>query len=144
MSDDSFSCVKCLLACATHGNLGMLILVERGGVLPRRKIGISSPNNQRQHRTLHIQKDVLPCALCQSLCPVSAAFASIFRIDSISASHVPRRGIEVPAIFPPLGGIATAGHEKAEQHEPPHGRLLSSQVFFACMHRSLSLFKLPP
>jgi len=22
------------------------------------------PNNQRQHRTLHIQKDVLPYALC--------------------------------------------------------------------------------
>jgi len=29
-----------------------------------RKIGILLPNNQRQHRTLHIQKDVLPYALC--------------------------------------------------------------------------------
>ena len=29
-----------------------------------REIGILLPNNQRQHRTLHIQKDVLPCALC--------------------------------------------------------------------------------
>ena len=28
------------------------------------EIGILLPNNQRQHRTLHIQKDVLPCALC--------------------------------------------------------------------------------
>jgi len=28
------------------------------------EIGIFWPNNQRQHRTLHIQKDVLPYALC--------------------------------------------------------------------------------
>ena len=28
------------------------------------EIGILLPNNQRQHRTLYIQKDVLPCALC--------------------------------------------------------------------------------
>jgi len=28
------------------------------------KIGVLLPINQRQHRTLHIQKDVLPCALC--------------------------------------------------------------------------------
>jgi len=28
-----------------------------------RKIGVLLPNNQRQHRTLHIQKDVLPYAL---------------------------------------------------------------------------------
>jgi len=27
-------------------------------------IGILLPNNQRQHRTWHIQKDVLPYALC--------------------------------------------------------------------------------
>ena len=45
------------------------------------------PNNQRPHRTLHIQKDVLPYALCWLLCPVSAAFASIFRMDSISTSY---------------------------------------------------------
>ena len=51
------------------------------------EIGISLPNNQRQHRTLHIQKDVLPYALCQLLCPVSAALASIFRMDSISTSY---------------------------------------------------------
>ena len=44
------------------------------------------PNNQRQHRTLHIQEDVLPYALCYSLCPVSAALASIFQMDSISTS----------------------------------------------------------
>ena len=35
--------------------------------------GILLPKNQRQHRTLHIQKDVLPYALCYLLCPVSAA-----------------------------------------------------------------------
>ena len=29
-----------------------------------KEIGILSPNDQRQHRTLHIQKDVLPDALC--------------------------------------------------------------------------------
>ena len=29
-----------------------------------REIGILLPNNQRQHRTLNIQKDVLPYALC--------------------------------------------------------------------------------
>ena len=43
--------------------------------------------NHRQHRTLHVQKDVLPCAVCQSPCPVSAALASIFRIDSIFTSY---------------------------------------------------------
>ena len=30
------------------------------------EIGILLPNNQRQHCTLHTQKDVLPYALCQS------------------------------------------------------------------------------
>jgi len=28
------------------------------------EIGILLPNSQLQHRTLHIQKDVLPYALC--------------------------------------------------------------------------------
>ena len=28
------------------------------------EIGILLPNNQRKHRTLHIQEDVLPHALC--------------------------------------------------------------------------------
>ena len=45
------------------------------------------PNNQRQHRTLHVQKDVLPYALCEILCPVSAALASLSRMDSISTSY---------------------------------------------------------
>ena len=31
---------------------------------PRREMGIQLLNNQRQHRTLHIQQDVLPYALC--------------------------------------------------------------------------------
>jgi hypothetical protein len=51
-----------------------------------REIGILLQNNQRLHRTLHIQKDVLPYALCKVLCPVSAALASIVRMDSISIS----------------------------------------------------------
>ena len=37
------------------------------------EIGVLLPNNQRQDRTWHIEKDVLPCALCYLLCPVSAA-----------------------------------------------------------------------
>ena len=42
---------------------------ERGsdaGVVDQRgkEIGILLPNNQRQHRTLHTQKDALPYALC--------------------------------------------------------------------------------
>ena len=45
------------------------------------------PNNQRQHRTLRIQKEVLPYALCQLMCPVSAALASMFQMDSISTSY---------------------------------------------------------
>ena len=47
-------------------------------------IGILLPNNQHHH----IQKDVLPYALCQLLCPVSAALASIFRMDSIPTSYI--------------------------------------------------------
>jgi len=34
-----------------------------------RKIWILLPNNQRQHRSLHIQKDVLPYALCYYCAP---------------------------------------------------------------------------
>ena len=34
-----------------------------------RKIGIFLPNNQRQHRSLHVQEDVLPYALCSLLRP---------------------------------------------------------------------------
>jgi hypothetical protein len=40
-----------------------------------REIRLLSPNNQRQHRTLHIPKDVLPYALCNLLCPVLASEA---------------------------------------------------------------------
>ena len=49
-------------------------------------IDIQLPNNQRQHRTVNIQKNVLPYALCHLLCPVSAALASIFRLNLISTS----------------------------------------------------------
>ena len=41
-----------------------------GGMLAAtwiRENGIVLPNNQRQHRTLHIQKDVLPYAVCYLL-----------------------------------------------------------------------------
>ena len=44
-------------------------------------------DQQRQHRTLHVQKDVLPHVLRYSLCPVSAALAVISRMDSISTSY---------------------------------------------------------
>ena len=57
-----------------------------------REIGILLPNNQRQHRTLHIQKDVLPdvrgTPVCASYCaqyqPPLRAFS---RMDSISTSY---------------------------------------------------------
>ena len=51
------------------------------------EIGILVPNNRRQHSPLHTQKDVRPHALWKLLCPVSAALASIFRMDSISISY---------------------------------------------------------
>jgi len=41
-----------------------LRLQEEQRVFLRREIGILLPKNQRQHRTLHILLDVLPCALC--------------------------------------------------------------------------------
>ena len=54
------------------------------------EIGILLPKNQRQHRTLHIQEDMLPYAVCELLCPVSAALASISRKDSIFTSYASR------------------------------------------------------
>ena len=36
--------------------------------LERREIGILLPNNQRQHRTSHAPKDVLPLRICASYC----------------------------------------------------------------------------
>ena len=69
------------------------------------------PNNQRQHRTLHIQKDALLYALCYSRCPVSADIASVSRMDSISTSsnHLPgyqqsrpRRPLVPPKVSPQL------------------------------------------
>jgi len=47
----------------------VLNTVERIGadtasVAVHREIGILLQNNQRQHRTLHIQDDLLPCVLC--------------------------------------------------------------------------------
>ena len=50
------TCVLDTISC--RGRLEVLV--------PRQaeEIGISLPNNQCQHRTLHIRKDVLPYALC--------------------------------------------------------------------------------
>ena len=59
---------------------------EDSGVVGFREIGISLPKNQRQHRTLNIQEDMLPYALCYFLCRVPAALARKFRMDSISTS----------------------------------------------------------
>jgi len=42
---------------------GTIAALPRGGPFSR-EIDILLPNNQRQHRTLHIQKDVLPYAVC--------------------------------------------------------------------------------
>ena len=53
-----------------------------------REIGILLQDNQRQHSTLHIQEDLLPYVLCYLLCPVSAAPASMFRMDSTFTSYV--------------------------------------------------------
>ena len=37
---------------------------HKGHSFNPREINILVPNNQRQHRALHIQKDLLPYALC--------------------------------------------------------------------------------
>jgi len=37
---------------------------QRDKSVPLGEFGILLPNNQRQHRSMHIQKNVLPCALC--------------------------------------------------------------------------------
>ena len=65
------------------------------------KMGILLPNNQRQHRTLHVQKDVLPYALCYLLCPVAVALASIFRMDSISTAYVVQELLLKTAVWHP-------------------------------------------
>ena len=39
------------------------VVSGNGAILRFDQLGVLLPNNQRQHRTLHIQKDVLPCAL---------------------------------------------------------------------------------
>ena len=70
---------------------------------PALEIGILLPNNQRQHRTVHIQKDVLPYALCQLLCPVSVALASNFQMESIST------------FFP--SALHTASSGNAQKHQ---------------------------
>ena len=60
-------CARGLLLCAgqrggLRGQLGKHLPISRAATA--REIGILLPNNQRQHRTLHIQEDVLPYALC--------------------------------------------------------------------------------
>ena len=66
---------------------------------PSRPTQPTTLQHQRQHRTLRTQKGVLPYALYWSLCPVSAALASIIRMDSIATSYATQtqtRGL-VPA-----------------------------------------------
>ena len=69
--------------------------IARRGLMLRTEgsseVDISLPNNQRQHRTLHIQKDALPLASCQLMCPVSAALASIFRMDPLPTAPCENR-----------------------------------------------------
>ena len=66
-----------------------------------REMGILLPNNQRQHRTLQIQKDELPYAVCWSLRPESASLASIFQMDSISTSYAfPLLFCFITAVYP--------------------------------------------
>ena len=45
-------------------------------------IGVLLPNKQRQDRTLHIQKDVLPYALCSLLCRSCEYFPDGFDLHS--------------------------------------------------------------
>ena len=47
---------------------------EKGG--RAREIAILLQNDRRQHRTLHVQKEMLLFALCYLLCSVSRATAS--------------------------------------------------------------------
>ena len=68
-------------------SLSRRALTERRRIACPTDIDILLLNNQRQLRTLHIQKNVLPYALCWLLCPVSAALASFFRMDLISTSY---------------------------------------------------------
>jgi len=57
---------KCKRLHAPEPILGALIVspAQASQLWLFREIGILLPNNQRQHRTLYIQKDVLPYALC--------------------------------------------------------------------------------
>ena len=43
---------------------GAMLALQRLADEFQREICVLLPNNQRQHRTLHIQKKVLPYALC--------------------------------------------------------------------------------
>ena len=73
------------------------------GYEPMQEIGILLPNNQRQHRTLHIQKNVLPYPLCQkdiqkdvlpfALCPTHCAslYNTYTRLGPLSSEHICER-----------------------------------------------------
>jgi hypothetical protein len=62
------------------------------------------------HGTRHTRPlDVLPNALCLLLCPVSAAFASIFRMDSICTSYI------FPAAHSPFPSLQ---HPPISAHPP--------------------------
>jgi len=84
-------------------------LKERASLGTGREIGILLPNNQRQHRTLHIH--------------VSAALASIFRMDSISTSYAARTGDAHGVVFVHFIDIAVHSHHaraaSSARHKPP-------------------------
>jgi len=58
-----------------------------------REIGILLPNNQRQHRTLYIQEDALPYALCYAatLPTISPASRARYRGTSLIRNRTPLR-----------------------------------------------------
>ena len=57
----------------------------------KKEVGILLPKNQRQHRTLHIQENVLPYALCCLLCPLSAALASMACLATSPGTPLPAK-----------------------------------------------------
>ena len=54
------------ILCSEREHVRLYLPAVPPGNLPAgvAEIGIVLPNNQRQHHTVHIQKDVLPYALC--------------------------------------------------------------------------------
>jgi len=66
--EERFKSVKVDRFAPQTQHVNLIIVGQRAPGIPDggrcAEIGVLLPNNQRQHRTLHIQKDVLPYALC--------------------------------------------------------------------------------